>query len=75
MDEQLTVDEIEYWMELEKLLARFHQDLERVRATLTAIGDTEVTDYLERAQFNVSAACCSVAHTVGVVSASVGNRT
>jgi len=75
MEGQISTDEVEYWMELEALLARFHQDLARVEATLTAIGEEEVAEYLVRAQLNVGAACCAVAVKVGSVPASVIHRT
>lgn len=61
VDFQLRSEEIGYWMELEKLLARFCRDLDRVMCTLEALGETEAWTYLDRARFNTAAACCVAA--------------
>lgn len=71
MDEQLAVEETEYWMELEKLLARFHQDLSRVVATVAAVGHHKLVSDLECAQWWVGVACSEVAHTVAHVPSQV----
>ena len=74
MDEQLAIDEVEYWMALESLLARFAQDLDRVMATLENLSEKEAHEYLFRARFNVAAACAAVAGKVGNTPASAGVR-
>ncbi len=61
------VEEREYWLELEGLLARFHQDLGRVIATLNSIEEYEMSRLLERAQTNVGGACCAAAERCGAV--------
>lgn len=61
MDGQMAIEEVQYLMELEKLLARFHQDLDRVRATAEACELPEVVEYLMRAQTSIGGACCAVA--------------
>jgi hypothetical protein len=71
MGEQLAIEEVEYWMELESLLARFHQDLDRVQETVGAIGEGNIQGYLMRAMDYVGAACCMAAAKTGEVGASV----
>jgi hypothetical protein len=61
------IEEREYWLELEGLLARFHQDLGRVIATLEGIEEYELVRLLERAQTNVGGACCAAAERCGAV--------
>lgn len=69
------MDERDYYYELENLLARFHQDLERVRATAEAVGDAEIAEYLFRAMTSIGGACCAAAAQVVVHSALVDSCT
>jgi hypothetical protein len=74
MDGQIAIEEVEYWMELEGLLARFHQDLYRIRETLAALEEPELVRYMDGAMLSVGAACCAAAHKLGSVKAPLSVR-
>lgn len=55
------IEEAEYWLELEGLLARFHHDLQRVRASIAVLDEEEIVGLIDRASIAIGGACCAAA--------------